>query len=133
MTHLLAQEGFASKLNRATEGFDMVILDSGPVLAVPEVRFLAAAVDTTLLVVRDGKASRFDVTGAKRSLDGLSPQGVAVVVNAAPRTGSGYYGTEVKNAPASSPGQRPHRVTHGKPKSAPHSAGTNGVRGSTRS
>ena len=89
---LLAADGFTARMDAVSEGFDLVIVDSGPVLAVPEVRFMAAAVDATLLVVREGKAERFAVNSAMRQLAGLSDHGVAIVVNAAPKLGFGSYG-----------------------------------------
>jgi len=49
---LLHSPNFASRLRSMTEHFDLILIDSPPVLSVPDARILARAADAVVLVVR---------------------------------------------------------------------------------
>ena len=89
---LLAGDNLGAKLANLQNGYDLILIDGGPVLAAPEARFLAATADLSLLIVRSGHADEFGVMDAQTALEGLSPRGFRVIVNRAPRRANITYG-----------------------------------------
>jgi succinoglycan biosynthesis transport protein ExoP len=57
-THILASPGVRSVVDALAKNFDLVIVDSPPLMAVADARILAPQVDTTVLVVHWGKTHR---------------------------------------------------------------------------
>jgi polysaccharide biosynthesis transport protein len=114
-----AQEVFAA----LTQSFDVVLIDSPPLLPVTDAVLLSRQVDATVLVVAAGQTRRGELQRAAEKLDQVSAPVVGIVLNEVTRMGSsGYYyrygtydtralGAEPSlngHAPASS-GRRPHR------------------------
>jgi len=93
---VLASAPLAEFLREVREQYDLVILDSSPVLAVTDPLILAAVVDGTLMVVRAGQTTREDVAGAADLLRGIPRPLVGVVMNdVAPRTRGYMYSGSV--------------------------------------
>ena len=67
-TDLLGSEKMADAVEALAHGFDLVIFDTPPVLAVADVLVLAPRLDTTLLVVSLSKASTAQVAEATTEL-----------------------------------------------------------------
>jgi succinoglycan biosynthesis transport protein ExoP len=65
---LFSGEHVSELLRRLGRGYDYIIIDSAPVLAVAEARILAAVADKILFVVRWGRTSRAEARGAMNLL-----------------------------------------------------------------
>jgi capsular exopolysaccharide synthesis family protein len=73
--------------------FDLVLIDSPPVLPVTDAVVLAKDADATLLVVAAGKTSRGDLQRAAEKLAQVNARVVGLVLNETSRQGGGYgYG-----------------------------------------
>ncbi|MCU0895572.1 MAG: CpsD/CapB family tyrosine-protein kinase, partial [Rhodospirillales bacterium] len=57
-THILASPGVRSVVDALSKNFDLIIVDSPPLMAVADSRILAPQVDSTVLVVRWGTTHR---------------------------------------------------------------------------
>ena len=66
---LFASEAFTRLIAAARTRYDMVLLDTPPVLAVPDARVIAQAADATLFLVRWDKTSRDQVREALSQLE----------------------------------------------------------------
>jgi capsular exopolysaccharide synthesis family protein len=73
-------------LRIATGSFDMVILDSSPVLGAAHVSLSPSLVDGVLLVVRADKTDKKIVLEAKRQLEMANAKVLGVVLNGMDRT-----------------------------------------------
>lgn len=87
---LLASRRMREFLEAAQERYDLVILDSPPVLAVSDVCAVAPLVDGVLLVVRSGGAPRAVLRRAKEQLDAVHARVVAAVLNRFDPAADGY-------------------------------------------
>ena len=91
-SELLMSERFKDFLTAVSERFDLVIIDSPPILAVTDAAVIGKHVGTTLLV------TRFEVNAPKEvevSLKRLAASGIAVkggILNAMERKAAGAYG-----------------------------------------
>ena len=74
-TRLLAQDGFGALLTALRPSFDLILVDSAPLVAVVDAKLLAKLADTVLFVVRYG-ATRRDF--CELSLRGLRESGAVV-------------------------------------------------------
>src|SRR5690606_8563972 len=97
-TELLGSQKMRDLLRAAKDHFDVVIVDSAPVLAVPEARLLTADCDAVLFVARVNQTSLRALRQARRAVEVAEGEGarfIGVVVNAVewPRRPGGYgYG-----------------------------------------
>jgi len=83
------QEVFAA----LRELFDLVLIDSPPVLPVTDSVVLAKDADATLLIVAAGQTSRSDLQRAAEKLSQVNARVVGLVLNETTRQGGGYgYG-----------------------------------------
>jgi tyrosine-protein kinase Etk/Wzc len=93
---LLGKAGVTDHLRALTVGYDVVVLDSPPVLAVSDTTLLAAVADVVLLVVRSGKTTGGEIVEAVKRLERASTNATQVVFNGfRPGLRSkqyGYYG-----------------------------------------
>ena len=97
---VLSSEGFHSMINDARENYDIVIIDTPPVLVVPDARIIAAVADYVLYVVRSDKTQDFKVKAGIKQIEmvGISVDGLALSqVNAKKMQrytygGYGHYG-----------------------------------------
>lgn len=90
-SELLGSAKMSEFLAWAREEYDVVILDTPPVIAVTDAVLLAPQVDNVLLVLKPGH-SRIDL--AREARDRLQTAGaknIGVVLNEARMQGSGYY------------------------------------------
>jgi receptor protein-tyrosine kinase len=75
------------------ELFDLVLIDSPPVLPVTDSVVLAKDADATLLIVAAGQTSRSDLQRAAEKLSQVNARVVGLVLNETTRQGGGYgYG-----------------------------------------
>lgn len=78
---LLGSRRMRDLLANFGEHYDMVLVDSAPLLAVTDASLLANFVDGVLLVLRSGKVSRDDAKKAKAMLNHVGANLVGVVLN----------------------------------------------------
>ncbi|MFZ5917160.1 MAG: polysaccharide biosynthesis tyrosine autokinase [Chloroflexota bacterium] len=90
---LLTSPNLALLMRALQERADIVLLDSPPMLAVPDTSLLASEAGATLIVVNDGITSRADVNKVKKELLQLEDVNVLGVAfnNVKLRGGSHYY------------------------------------------
>jgi protein-tyrosine kinase len=78
---LLGSQAMKELLEGVLEYFDMVLIDSPPVLAVTDAQVLSTITDGVLLVTAAGKVSRDQALKAKQSLEMVGANIVGVVLN----------------------------------------------------
>jgi tyrosine-protein kinase Etk/Wzc len=87
---LLSGEGFAKVIDWAVDHFDLIVVDSAPVLAVSDTLELAKHVDETLFVVRQNEVGVTEVTEALVALKRVGVVVAGVVFNSHQPTGLRY-------------------------------------------
>lgn len=83
-------------LAQLRESFDLVLIDSPPILPVTDAVMLSRLTDATLLVVAAGQTRRGELQRATAKLEQVNAPVVGVVLNEARRLGGrgyGYYGS----------------------------------------
>lgn len=92
---LLQSASMEKLLRDLRNAFDVVILDSPPLLPVTDAAILTAAADGAILVVRHAHTTRDQLTHAIDRLDAVDAKALGIVVNRSPAkwVGKGYgYG-----------------------------------------
>jgi protein-tyrosine kinase len=101
----LISEGMKQLLTEAVEQFDWVIIDTPPIVVLPDAGLLAAMVDTALLVIR---ANRTPYPLVQRAIEAIGPSKVlGVVLNGTENTSLGdpydsyhsYYARQKNSSP----------------------------------
>ena len=77
-------------LEALSERFDIIVIDSPPVLAVSDAGALASAVDGVLLVVGSGTVARAQLRRAKEAIEAVHGRIVGAVLNGFDPTAQGY-------------------------------------------
>jgi capsular exopolysaccharide synthesis family protein len=92
-SNLLYSARLRDILTYARKNFDLVLIDSPPLLQIPDARVIGRAADSVLLVVRAGHTSRDTALAARQRLfeDGTPVIGV-VMTDWNPKRSPGYYG-----------------------------------------
>jgi capsular exopolysaccharide synthesis family protein len=88
---LLASPRFKELLKLASTQFDLVLVDSAPILAVPDNLLLATALDRVILVVRASKTSKRELHRAQRALEQANAKILGVILNQANPSDVHYY------------------------------------------
>jgi tyrosine-protein kinase len=115
-SELLQSRAMETLLDQLRAEFDVVLLDSPPLLPVTDAALLAAQTDGAVVVVRHGKTSRDQLAHAVERLDQVDAKLLGMVLNMVPakRAGGqayGYgYGPEYKTAKASKHQKPAHRT-----------------------
>ncbi|MDW7747882.1 polysaccharide biosynthesis tyrosine autokinase [Halomonas sp.] len=94
-SELLMQSRLAAALEALSDMFDLVLVDTPPILAVTDASILGKHCDTTLLVARFEKNPVREIKAARRRLEDSGIRVRGAVLNAVelkPSTASGYYG-----------------------------------------
>lgn len=130
---LLASPRLAEVLEEARPTYDVVIIDSSPLLAVTDPSIVAAAVDGILLVVRLVETRRHDVERASELLGSLGVPVLGVVINGVTREQDGFrhrygYGYPY-GMPSKSSGPPP---LQGGTRVVPLSEASNGTQGNSQ-
>jgi capsular exopolysaccharide synthesis family protein len=87
---LLASRRMRELLEAVGEQYDIVLLDSPPVLAASDATTVAPLVDGVLLVVKSGAAPEASLRRAKEQLEGVHARILGAVVNRFDASGNGY-------------------------------------------
>lgn len=93
-SELLMQSRMAEVMEVLSDRFDLVMVDTPPLLAVTDASVVGKHCDTTLLVARFGKNPVREIKAAKRRLedDGIPVRGAVLnAVERKPSTASSYY------------------------------------------
>ncbi|MGB3675039.1 MAG: polysaccharide biosynthesis tyrosine autokinase [Candidatus Nanopelagicales bacterium] len=91
-SELLGSHQMAQVIVNLKRDFDVVILDTPPLLAVSDAAVLASQADGAVVVVRHGKSSKDAVRNAVASLDQINAKILGTVLNAVPAKRGGGYG-----------------------------------------
>ncbi len=125
-SELLGSPDMATLLGQLRDMFDVIVLDTPPLLPVTDAVVAATLADGVLLVVRQGKTSRSQVAASVRSLQAVDARVVGAVLSMVRKRsgnneGYGYYTGAVKNlgdrsgstitADSSASGNTPGRTT----------------------
>ncbi|REJ15368.1 MAG: capsular biosynthesis protein [Bacillaceae bacterium] len=88
---LLSSRSMVELLKEAYDHYDIVIIDSPPLLAVADAQILANQVDASIMVVASGKTEREAALKGKESLLSAKSKLLGVVLNGKPQKDSQYY------------------------------------------
>ena len=91
-SELLGSHQMAQVISNLKREFDVVILDTPPLLAVSDAAVLASQADGAVVVVRHGKSSKDAVRNAVASLEQINANILGTVLNAVPVKRGGSYG-----------------------------------------
>ena len=90
-SELLGSHQMGNAISNLKEKFDVVILDTPPLLAVSDAAVLAAQADGAIIVVRHGQTTREALRHAIGTLDQINAKVMGTVLNAVPaKRGYGY-------------------------------------------
>jgi len=90
-SELLGSKAMDELLRSVLKVFDLVIIDSPPLLPVTDAAVIAARADGALLVVRHGKTSRNQVEVATTALATVDARLIGTVLNMVPTKGADAY------------------------------------------
>jgi capsular exopolysaccharide synthesis family protein len=130
-SELLGSDQMANLLNKLRHDFDMVLLDTPPLVPVTDAAVAATRADGTLLVAKYGSVKRQQLSSAARSLDAVGARVVGTVFTMTPpRRGAGYdqyvYEQQAGQRPPQRAPQRDDAVAGGPawgaPAPEPHTA-----------
>lgn len=91
-SELLMQDRFTALLDEASRRFDLVLIDTPPVLAVTDAAIVAAQCSSTLMVARFEMNTVRELQVAARRLETAGVNARGVILNAVERKASSYYG-----------------------------------------
>ena len=89
---LLQSQHMADLLAELRRRYSTIVIDAPPLLPVTDAALLAAQTDGALLVVRHGKTTRDQLSGAHERLASVGAKPLGVVLNMVPRKRGGAYG-----------------------------------------
>lgn len=102
-TEVLQSPAAGELFRRLSKAYDVVIIDTPPLLPVADASVLARESDGAILVVAHGQTSRQQLRHATDQLHGVGAHIVGTVINMAPRRGrrargyAGYYAYESRD------------------------------------
>jgi capsular exopolysaccharide synthesis family protein len=103
---LLSSPKFADMFDELTRRFDLVLVDSSPLLPVTDPVLLSRLTDTTLLIVASGTTTKGQLRRAVEQLAQVGARHVGIVLNEVTRGGDDAYGYDysysyqAKNTPS---------------------------------
>ncbi|MBR9823306.1 MAG: polysaccharide biosynthesis tyrosine autokinase [Rhodobacteraceae bacterium] len=103
---IFSSERFANLLNDLRRHYDIIIIDTPPVLIVPDARVIAQHVDATVFVVRWDRTSREQVQGALREFESVGKPVSGLVLNQINPRGMKRYGYGNNYGPYSAYGSK---------------------------
>jgi capsular exopolysaccharide synthesis family protein len=89
--NMLASSRAKALLEEANGRFDLVLVDSAPVLAVPDNLLLLTTLDRAIIVVKASVTSKRDLQKTKKSLEQMNASILGVIVNQANPRDVHYY------------------------------------------
>jgi tyrosine-protein kinase Etk/Wzc len=97
---LLMKYSFREMLDRLSEQFDLVVVDTPPFLGVTDASIVASAAGATILVLRSGAQSEFEIADTVKKLERTEAHIIGAVFNAIPvrrSTRSAGYATYIRS------------------------------------
>jgi capsular exopolysaccharide synthesis family protein len=91
-SELLAGKQLEELLTRVSTSFDLVVLDTGPLLAVSETRAIVSLVDAVVLCVRTHQTALDQAVAARSTLERFRARRVGLVVTGVKDRDESYYG-----------------------------------------
>ncbi len=91
-TELLGSDEFSGLLDKLSEKYEYIILDTSPVNLVTDTALISSLVDGIVLVVRNGQTQKDDVASAVKSLKFVGAKILGFVFNDADNAGKKLYG-----------------------------------------
>jgi len=88
---LLASSRVKELLKEANDRFDLILVDSAPVLAVPDNLLLLTMIDRAIIVVKASVTSKRDLQKAQKSLEQMNANILGVILNQANPRDVHYY------------------------------------------
>jgi capsular exopolysaccharide synthesis family protein len=88
---LLASSRAAELLKEANDRFDLILVDSAPILAVPDSLLLLTTLDRAVIVVKASTTSKRDLQKAQKSLEQTNANILGVILNQANPRDVHYY------------------------------------------
>ncbi|MDQ4023977.1 MAG: polysaccharide biosynthesis tyrosine autokinase [Actinomycetota bacterium] len=109
-SELLGSRQMADLLDELSASYDVVLIDTPPLLPVTDAAALAPRTDGALLVVRHGKTTRAQVEAAVTALESASGRLLGTILTMTPRSGrrSPYHYYYSSEPGSSQPGQQRH-------------------------
>lgn len=92
-SELLGSSRMVQLLDTLKKQFEIIILDTPPLLPVTDAAVVVAHADGAVLVVRHGKATRAQITTAVRTLTAVDARLLGTVMNMTPKRGEDGYGS----------------------------------------
>jgi capsular exopolysaccharide synthesis family protein len=94
--HLLHSPNFAALLKRAKQDYDMILIDTPPVLQMTDARIIGRLADAVILVARAGQTTRDSLGIAKDRFADDRTRVLGTILNDwdPKRSGSGYYSSD---------------------------------------
>lgn len=97
---LLMKPGFKHLLKQVSAEFDLVIIDTPPFLGVADAGIMAGDAGSTVLVLRSGAQSEFEIAETVKKLERARARIAGAVFNGIPaRRSNRYYGYASRSAP----------------------------------
>lgn len=90
-SEMLGSEAMNELLNELSNDYDVIIIDSPPVLAVTDAQILSTKSDGTLIVVRAEQTKKDAVIAAKGVLDKVNANILGTVLNGGNKNKDNYY------------------------------------------
>ena len=90
---ILNSQEFGTTLETLADKYDIVLLDSSPVMSATDARVIAASTDATLIVLTAQSAHRRSTEQTRDALESVGARIIGLVVNDIPRKGNSGYGT----------------------------------------
>ncbi|MFC6665042.1 hypothetical protein ACFP9V_06510 [Deinococcus radiopugnans] len=85
------QPAFRTYLDRWAQGYDYVLIDTPPMLGLPDTLAVAPYTDGVILVVEGGKTRLNDVERSLQNARVANVSVLGIVLNKLARTGDSYY------------------------------------------
>ena len=89
-SELLASQQMANLLTELGKRYDMVLVDSPPLLPVTDAAAVSTTCDGAIMIVRHGKTTRNQVKSAKAALEAVSVRLLGTVMTMTPNPGTAY-------------------------------------------
>ncbi len=88
---LIGTKKMRSFIEELKSGFDMVLIDAPPVLAVTDAQILSTIVDGLIFVTAYGETQKNALVDAKQSIDKVGGKILGIIFNKVPEGSNGYY------------------------------------------
>ncbi|WP_157683361.1 polysaccharide biosynthesis tyrosine autokinase [Microlunatus soli] len=106
-SEILGSQRMAAMLDDFRSGYDVIVIDTPPLLPVTDAAIIAAKADGALVIARYGKTKRQEFAGSTDALRAVDARIVGAVINRVPTKKRGaaydYYGAVSETAPAAAP------------------------------